>query len=54
MHAHQLITRPGFVEQAKADNFMLISLNTEVPDEPAIRSQQLYVFQLQHNFPNDI
>ncbi len=54
VHVHQLIARSGFVEQAKADNFMLISLNTEVPDEPAIDSQQSYVLQLRHNFPNDI
>ena len=54
VHAHQLTARPGFVEQAIADNFTLISLNTEVPDEPPIDSQQLYVLQLRHNFPNDI
>ena len=54
VHAHQLIARPDFVEQAIADNFMLISLNTEVPDEPPVDSQQSYVLQLRHNFPNDI
>jgi len=54
VHAHQLNTRAGFVEQAVADNFILISLNTEVPDEAPIDIQQSYVLKLRHNFPNDI
>jgi len=54
VHAHALTTHPDFVQQAKDDNFILISLNTEVPDLPRIDSQQYYVLQLRHNFPNDI
>jgi Predicted metal-dependent hydrolase of the TIM-barrel fold len=54
VHAHALTTRPDFVDQAKDDNFTLISLNTEVPYYPLIDSQQYYVLQLRRNFPNDI
>jgi predicted TIM-barrel fold metal-dependent hydrolase len=54
IHAHALIVRPGLVEQAKADNFVLVSLNTEVPDYPPIDSQQSYVLQLRHSFPNQL
>lgn len=52
VHAHVLIDRPDMVEQAKKDNFILISLNTEVPGEPPVDSQQYYILQLRHNFPN--
>jgi predicted TIM-barrel fold metal-dependent hydrolase len=54
VHAHQLTTRPGFIEQAKADNFILISLNAEVPDYPPIDSQQYYILQLRHQYPDDL
>lgn len=54
VHAHQCTDRPGFVEQARKDNFVLLSLNTEVPDYPPIDSQQYYVLQLRHRYPNDI
>ena len=54
VHAHALTTHPDFVQQAKEDNFILISLNTEVPDLPPIDSQQYYILQLRHNFPNNI
>jgi predicted TIM-barrel fold metal-dependent hydrolase len=54
VHAHALTTHPDFVQQARDDNFILISLNTEVPGEPSIDSQQYYVLQLRHNYPNDI
>ena len=54
VHAHQLTARPGFVEQAIADNFKLISLNSEVPDYPPVDSQQNYSLQLRHRYPNDL
>ncbi len=54
IHAHALIARPALVQQAKDDNFILVSLNTEVPDEPLIDSQQRYVLQLRQNFPDNI
>ncbi|HEX3934877.1 MAG TPA: amidohydrolase family protein [Puia sp.] len=53
-HAHQLTARTGFVEQARADNFILLSLNTEVPDYPPVDSQQYYILQLRHRYPHDI
>jgi predicted TIM-barrel fold metal-dependent hydrolase len=54
VHAHQLTSRPNFVHQAQADNFILISLNAEVPDYPPIDSQQYYILQLRHDFPRDL
>ena len=54
VHAHQLTTRPGFIEQARADNFILISLNAEVPDYPPIDSQQYDILQLRRLYPKDI
>ncbi len=54
IHAHQLTTRPGFVEQAIADNFTLISLNSEVPDYPPLDTQQNYILQLRHHYPNEL
>ena len=54
VHDHELTTRTDFVQQAKADNFILISLNTEVPDYPPIDSQQYYILQLRHQFPKYI
>ena len=32
VHAHVNTAKPDFVQQAKDDNFILISLNVEVPD----------------------
>jgi predicted TIM-barrel fold metal-dependent hydrolase len=54
IHAHALIERPALVQQAKDDNFILVSLNTEVPGEPPLDSQQHYVLKLRQNFPDDI
>lgn len=54
VHAHALTTDPAFVQQAQDDNFILISLNTEVPYYPPIDSQQDITLQLHHRFPDDI
>jgi hypothetical protein len=54
VHAHSLTANPDFVQQAKEDNFTLLSINVEVPDLPPIDSQQYYILQLRHIFPNDI
>lgn len=54
VHAHALTYRPDFVQQAKQDNFILTSINVEVPDLPPVDSQQYYVLQLHREFPNNI
>jgi predicted TIM-barrel fold metal-dependent hydrolase len=54
IHAHVLTESPDMVEQAKADHFMLVSLNTEVPDEPPIDSQQYYILKLRRQFPDNL
>lgn len=53
-HVHIHTIKPGFVEYAKENNFKLISLNCEVPGYPPIDSQQYYVLQQRHTYPNDI
>lgn len=52
-HAHVMTTRHAIMEQAKADNFILISLNSEVPGYPPVDSQQYYALQQMHAFPGD-
>jgi predicted TIM-barrel fold metal-dependent hydrolase len=54
IHAHALVGRPALVQQAKDDNFTLVSINTEVPGEPPIDSQQYYILQLHQQFPDNI
>ncbi|HEX5553424.1 MAG TPA: amidohydrolase family protein [Chitinophagaceae bacterium] len=54
VHAHALTTDPAFVQQARDDDFILISLNTEVPYYPPIDSQQYITLQLHRNFPDNI
>ena len=54
IHAHALTGDPAFIQQARADHFILVSLNTEVPDEPPVDSQQYYVLQLRRQYPADI
>ena len=51
-HAHVQTTKHALMEQAKADNFILISLNCEVPGYPPIDSQQYYAMQQQLAYPN--
>ena len=54
VHAHALVPRPDFVQQAKEDNFILTSVNVEVPDYPPVDSQRKYVLQLHRDFPDNI
>ena len=54
VHAHALMPRPDFVQQAKKDNFILMSVNVEVPDYPPVDSQRNYVLQLHREFPENI
>jgi predicted TIM-barrel fold metal-dependent hydrolase len=53
-HVHVHTTRPDIVQQARQDNFVLISLNCEVPGYPTIDSQQYYIIQQRLKFPKDI
>lgn len=52
-HAHVQTTKHALMEQAKEDNFVLISLNCEVPGYPSIDSQQYYALQQMHAYPNE-
>ena len=54
VHAHSMTSNPEFVQQAIKDNFILISINVEVPDLPPVDTQQYYILQLRHHFPKDI
>jgi predicted TIM-barrel fold metal-dependent hydrolase len=53
-HAHVQSTKHALVDQARSDNFILISLNTEVPGYPPIDSQQYYDIQQRLSYPKDI
>ena len=52
-HAHVQTTKHALMEQAKTDNFVLISLNCEVPGYPPIDSQQYYAGQQKLAYPDD-
>jgi len=52
-HAHVMSTNHVLMEQAKADNFKLISLNCEVPGYPPIDSQQYFAIQQRLSYPDD-
>ena len=54
VHAHVNTAKPDIMEQAISDNFILVSLNVEVPGELPIDSQQYYVLQQRHNYPKNI
>lgn len=52
VHTHVQTTGHALLEQAKADNFTLISINTEVPGYPPIDSQQFYALEQQRRYPD--
>ena len=54
VHAHALTAGTELVEQAAADNFILVSVNSEVPGYPAIDSQQHFILHQRRSFPKDI
>jgi predicted TIM-barrel fold metal-dependent hydrolase len=54
VHAHALTLAPDLIRQAKADNFTLVSLNSEVPDYPPIDSQQYFILQLRQQWPQTL
>lgn len=54
VHAHALVPHPDFVQKAKEDNFILISVNVEVPDYPPVDSQRTCVLQLHRAYPDNI
>ena len=54
VHAHVMTLDPAMVEQAAKDNFILPSINVEVPDLPGIDSQQYFVLQQRRQFPENI
>lgn len=53
-HVHVQTTKPDFLKQAKEDNFVLISLNCEVPGYPSIDSQQYFCVTQRLTYPNDL
>lgn len=52
-HTHTYSTSTAKTEQAIKDNFILLSLNIELPDEPPIDSQQTLSLKLHHTFPKN-
>jgi len=53
-HVHVHTSKLDFAEHARKNNFVLISINCEVPGYPSIDSQQYYILQQRLTNPNDI
>ncbi len=53
-HAHIQTNRADALEQARKDNFILLSINAEVPDYPPIALQQDYVLKQKTKYPEGI
>lgn len=53
-HVHIHTTEKYLIDQAKKNNFKLISLNCEVPGYPPIDSQQYYMIQQRIDDPQDV
>lgn len=53
VHAHIRSANPAIIEQAKADNVVLVSIDVESGRQP-LNSQQNYILQLRHKFQNAI
>lgn len=53
-HTHVQTTKHTLVEQGIKDNFILISLNSEVPDYPPIDSQQYFDIQQRLTYPDNL
>ena len=53
-HVHVNSLDPAFVEQAIADNFKLLTINTDYPDFPPIEVQQKDAITLQNKYPGRI
>jgi len=54
VHVHANSKNPSFLEQAKTDNFRLISVNVDYPDFPPIEEQLQIAIELQKLFPDRI
>ncbi len=50
-HVHVLTENTAFMQQAEKDNFVVISLNTEVPGYPLVSEQKEFAIHQQKLFP---
>lgn len=54
-HVHYFSPKPAFMEQAEADNFRLVTIDTYAgPDDPSIREQEKLALAQQEAFPGRI
>ncbi|MEO8764530.1 MAG: amidohydrolase family protein, partial [Ginsengibacter sp.] len=53
-HVHLNTDEPSLPEQALADNFSLISINTKMPGFPTLNEQQYFILKQKASFPNVI
>jgi hypothetical protein len=53
-HIHLNTAKPDFPNQAKEDNYQLISINTLIPDFVSNRQQREYILRQRENFPDDV
>ena len=54
MHCHINRDRPAFMELAIADNFKILTINTDVASSPPIEEQQRIALSQIKQFPNDL
>lgn len=53
-HVHINTDNTAFLEQAAADNFRVLTLNTDVPEYPAVTEQQRYAICQKSSYPERI
>lgn len=53
-HTHPNAESTAMAEQAKADNFLLLAVNVDVPDYPTLSEQQRLALLLKDKFPDQV
>ncbi|MEQ1585803.1 MAG: hypothetical protein ABL895_08000, partial [Cyclobacteriaceae bacterium] len=53
-HTHPNVESTAMAEQAKADNFLLLAVNVDVPDYPSISEQQRLALLQREKFPEQV
>jgi predicted TIM-barrel fold metal-dependent hydrolase len=51
IHCHVNVERPAFMEQAVADNFLILTINTDAFERPTIEEQQEFALTQMKAFP---
>jgi predicted TIM-barrel fold metal-dependent hydrolase len=54
IHCHITVSRHDFMEQAVADNFRILTINTDAFEHPTVEEQQQFALKQISAFPNDL